>query len=150
MTRRWIVFGLPALPLLAQGNGKGKGKGNGGGKGNANGPGGGGVAVSGAIIFGSGDRGIIESWIHRQQPSNLPPGLAKRGGALPPGLEKQLRRNGRLPPGLEKNGWTPFPADLERSLPPLPADYMRGFIGGRAAILRRGTQVVVDLFVPAG
>src|SRR5439155_4435576 len=32
----------------------------------------------------------------------LPPGLAKRGGNLPPGLEKQLVRNGTLPPGLEK------------------------------------------------
>ena len=33
--------------------------------------------------------------------SGLPPGLAKRGGNLPPGLEKK-RRAGNLPPGLEK------------------------------------------------
>jgi hypothetical protein len=34
--------------------------------------------------------------------SNLPPGLAKRGGDLPPGLQKHLRETGQLPPGLEK------------------------------------------------
>lgn len=33
---------------------------------------------------------------------NLPPGLAKRGGNLPPGLQRQLDRRGHLPPGLEK------------------------------------------------
>jgi len=38
-------------------------------------------------------------------PANLPPGLAKRHGRLPPGLEKQLLERGQLPPGLEKRGW---------------------------------------------
>lgn len=32
----------------------------------------------------------------------LPPGLAKRGGQLPPGLQKHLLRTGQLPPGLQK------------------------------------------------
>jgi hypothetical protein len=32
----------------------------------------------------------------------LPPGLAKRGGQLPPGLQKHLWKHGALPPGLQK------------------------------------------------
>jgi hypothetical protein len=32
----------------------------------------------------------------------LPPGLAKRGGQLPPGLQKHLWKHGSLPPGLQK------------------------------------------------
>ncbi len=32
----------------------------------------------------------------------LPPGLAKRDGHLPPGLQKHYERTGHLPPGLEK------------------------------------------------
>ena len=77
----------------------------------------------------------------------MPPGLAKRGGNLPPGLEKQLQRNGRLPPGLEKR-ISPFPADLERRLSPLPSGYSRIFIAGRAAIYNRSTQIIADIFVP--
>ena len=79
--------------------------------------------------------------------SSLPPGLAKRGGNLPPGLEKQLRRNGRLPPGLEKQLY-PFPPELERRLPALPPDYGRAFIGGRAVIYNRSTSLILDVFVP--
>ena len=36
-----------------------------------------------------------------RNPENLPPGLAKRRGNLPPGLERQQRERGHLPPGLE-------------------------------------------------
>jgi hypothetical protein len=32
----------------------------------------------------------------------LPPGIAKRGGDLPPGLQKHIDRTGHLPPGHEK------------------------------------------------
>ncbi len=32
----------------------------------------------------------------------LPPGLAKRSGDLPPGLQRHIERTGQLPPGLEK------------------------------------------------
>jgi hypothetical protein len=79
--------------------------------------------------------------------SNLPPGLAKRGGDLPPGLEKQLKRNGHLPPGLEKKLY-PFPVELERRLPPLPPEYGRAFIGGNAVIYNKSTSIVVDIFIP--
>src|SRR4051794_30705968 len=78
------------------------------------------------VVFSPGDQRTVHDY-YRGRSSGLPPGLAKRNGDLPPGLEKQLRRNGRLPPGLEKK-LTPFPADLERRLPALPAGCYRGFI----------------------
>jgi len=76
---------------------------------------------------------------------SLPPGLAKRGGDLPPGLDKQLRRNGHLPPGLEKKLY-PFPVELERRLPPLRPGLIRGFIGGNAIIMDKRTSVILDIF----
>jgi hypothetical protein len=59
-------------------------------------------------------------------------------------LERQLRRNGTLPPGLQKRV-QPFPADLERSLPRLPAGMSRVFLGNRA-ILLDSAQRILDLF----
>lgn len=98
-------------------------------------------------VFRRADRRVIREYVKAQPPDGLPPGLAKRGGALPPGLEKQLRRKGQLPPGLEKR-FQPFPAALERRLPPLPPDFRRGFISGRAVIYNSNTSVITDVFVP--
>jgi hypothetical protein len=93
-------------------------------------------------IFGSRDREIISSYYGRR--SGLPPGLAKRGGDLPPGLEKQLRRNGRLPPGLEKK-IRPFPAELERQLGPLPRGYRRGILDNHAVVYRTDNETLADI-----
>jgi hypothetical protein len=76
--------------------------------------------------------------------SNLPPGLAKRGGDLPPGLQKHLEGNGTLPPGLQKR-LEPCPVELERQLPPLPADYRRAVIGAHIVVLNKNTNVIVDI-----
>jgi hypothetical protein len=89
------------------------------------------VAVQ--VVFGKHDPETIRTY-YSQQGSGLPPGLAKRNGDLPPGLEKQLRRNGHLPPGLEKK-LVPFPVELDRRLPPLPPNCMRVFVGGRGLIV---------------
>jgi len=70
----------------------------------------------------------------------LPPGLAKRGGDLPPGLEKQLQRNGTLPPGLQKKV-EPFPVELSRQLPRLPSGYSRVIVEGRALILGSDNKI---------
>jgi hypothetical protein len=70
----------------------------------------------------------------------LPPGLAKRGGNLPPGLERQLQRNGTLPPGLQKRV-EPFPDELARQLPRLPSGYSRVIVEGRALILDRNNKI---------
>ncbi len=94
--------------------------------------------------FGEHDREVITHY-YSSRGSNLPPGLAKRGGNLPPGLEKQLERNGTLPPGLQKRV-EPCPVELERQLPPLPAEYRRGVIGAHVVIFNRNTNVIVDVF----
>jgi hypothetical protein len=130
----WVGF-LCALIALGQGKGKGKGK-----QQETN------SASSAGLDFGN-DADLIRQYCRGLGTRNLPPGLAKRGGDLPPGLEKQLRRNGRLPPGLEKR-LDPFPPELERRLAPLPPDYGRAFIGGRAVIYNKSTSLILDVFVP--
>jgi len=93
--------------------------------------------------FDDQDREVITSY-YSERPSNLPPGLAKRGGNLPPGLEKQLQRNGTLPPGLQKR-MQPCPVELERRLPPVETGYTRGVIGAHLVIYNRNTNVIVDI-----
>lgn len=96
-------------------------------------------------IFHTRDREIIVDF-YRSQPSNLPPGLAKRNGNLPPGLEKHLERNGTLPPGLQKR-LEPLPEALEVRLPRLPDNCgcRRGIIGAQVVILDRKTGAILDI-----
>src|SRR5260221_357983 len=91
-----------------------------------------------------GEAGEVITIYYRSRNSNWPPGLAKRGGNLPPGLEKQLERNGTLPPGLQKR-MQPCPVELERQLPPLESGYSRGVIGAHVVIYNRNTNVIVDI-----
>ena len=136
--------------IAAQGKDKAKGKGRSKGRGDSavsaqdsSGRSGSGVTVD-VDIFSAGDRELIRR--HYRGPSaGLPPGLAKRGGSLPPGLEKQLQRNGRLPPGLEKRIYA-FPTEVERRLPRLKPGLKRGFIEGRAVIFNESTRVIADAF----
>lgn len=97
------------------------------------------------VAFSVRDREVIRNYF-REYPSSLPPGLAKRGGDLPPGLEKQLRRNGTLPPGLEKR-LRPCPVGLSRRLPPLPEGYSRMMLGARLLILNRANIIMDIMFV---
>lgn len=93
-----------------------------------------------ALVFSDHDRNVIRSYFQTQR-ANLPPGLAKRGGKLPPGLERQLRKNGTLPPGLQKR-IEPFPADLTRQLPKIPGGYSRVILAGRALLLDRNHKIL--------
>ena len=86
---------------------------------------------------------IVDYYRGHEHERGLPPGLAKRGGHLPPGLMKQLRRNGRLPPGLEKR-MMPFPVEVERRLPPCPYGMRRGLVDGVAVMFSVRTGIVVD------
>lgn len=104
------------------------------------------VVQAGVSIFSEGDREIIGRYVRGIPDQDLPPGLARRGGKLPPGLEKQLRRKGTLPPGLQKR-LTPFPVALEQQLPPLAPDLRRVFIEGRAIIFNSKTGLVLDVLV---
>jgi len=98
-----------------------------------------------ALIFSPRDQAVIRSYYRSGSSRGLPPGLAKRDGSLPPGLEKQLRANGTLPPGLQKRV-EPFPADLDRQLPRLPAGYSRVMMEGRAMTVGSDNRII-DVFV---
>jgi hypothetical protein len=140
MRRTLLTVGLTLLIALVAVGKQGKGKGNAQrGQERTNGA----VAVR---IFGAPDMSVLRDYATGFR-GNLPPSLAKRGGNLPPGLEKQLVRKGHLPPGLEKK-IVPFPLELERRLSPLEAGYQRGFIEGRAVIFNTSTRLIVDVFVP--
>jgi Ni/Co efflux regulator RcnB len=72
----------------------------------------------------------------------MPPGLAKKGGNLPPGLQRQLERNGRLPPGLAKRD---LPTDLETQLPPAKPGCERVIAGADVVLIHAATGVVLDI-----
>jgi hypothetical protein len=95
------------------------------------------------IVFSVQDRDIIREY-YRNRYANLPPGLAKRGGDLPPGLKKHLERDGTLPPGLQKRV-EPFPVELERRLAPIPTTCSRVTLGVDILILDRRTQRILDI-----
>ncbi len=117
------------------------------------------LAVLGSVLLGSfalhakkkprpvsflpEERQIIIEFFHSQS-TGLPPGLAKRGGDLPPGLQKHLVRNGTLPPGLQKR-LQPFPVELERRLSRLPRLWVRVILGRHAILLERRTNRILDL-----
>jgi hypothetical protein len=100
--------------------------------------------------FEAREREIISGY-YAKPSRGLPPGLAKRGGDLPPGLEKQLVRNGTLPPGLQKR-LEPLPAELERELPPLPTDCgcRRRVIGTNVVLVRTGNYFILDVLHISG
>lgn len=98
-----------------------------------------------ALSFSEHDQRLVRNYF-RTNTANLPPGLAKRGGSLPPGLERHLERNGTLPPGLQKRV-EPFPVELSQRLPRLPAGYSRVILAGRALILDRNHKILDLMFV---
>lgn len=113
----------------------------------------------GEIIFDEVSRRIIrdyyqrhyDDWTHAhgsgkgKKQKGMPPGLAKRE-RLPPGLEKQLARNGHLPPGLEGRD---LPPDLIRDLPPLHADYRYVIANDKVMLVRRATNLILDVLTVA-
>jgi hypothetical protein len=71
---------------------------------------------------------------------------APRYRDLPPGLKKKVARGGQLPPGWQKK-FEPFPVELERKLPALPAGCRRGVIDGHAVIYNSRNNVIIDVAV---
>lgn len=91
------------------------------------------------------ERRIIENYFRSSGPSKgLPPGLAKRGGKLPPGLQKHLDKNGRLPPGLQKR-LEPLPQDLDWRLPRLPDYWERVILERDVILIDRRTNRILDI-----
>jgi hypothetical protein len=97
--------------------------------------------------FSADERRIIEEYYHqgaKSKKKGLPPGLAKRGGNLPPGLQKKLDRDGRLPPGLQKR-LEPLPVDLDRRLPRLPDRWERVILEHDVILIDRRTDRILDI-----
>jgi hypothetical protein len=93
------------------------------------------------------ERRIISEYYRRTNTSNkkgVPPGLAKRGGKLPPGLQKHLEKNGQLPPGLQKR-LEPIPSALDRRLPPIPEYWERVIVERDVILLDRRTNRILDI-----
>jgi hypothetical protein len=91
------------------------------------------------------ERRIIEDYYRSRGPSKgLPPGLAKRGGKLPPGLQKHLDKNGTLPPGLQKR-LEPLPQDLDSRLPRLPDYWERVILERNVILVDRRTNRILDI-----
>ena len=84
-------------------------------------------------IFGENDRAIIERYYHDHPPNTQ---------SLPPGIAKNVASGKPLPPGIAKKQ---LPGALERQLPPLAGDYERILVGDDVAIVRRGTEIIVDV-----
>ena len=129
-----ILIGVSTLlvPAMAIAPPQGKGKGHQKAAGTA----------TSDLRFSSIETRTIVDYFHPV--SGLPPGLAKRNGDLPPGLEKQLRRNGKLPPGLQKK-LVAFPADLDRRLPPVESGCRRVTLGAWALLLQDATDLIIDV-----
>lgn len=97
--------------------------------------------------FSAEERRIIEDYYHKGKKSKkkgLPPGLAKRGGDLPPGLQKKLDRGGQLPPGLQKR-MEPLPTDLDRRLPRLPEYWERVVVERDIVLIDRRSNRILDI-----
>ena len=91
------------------------------------------------------ERRIIENYYRSGGPSKgLQPGLAKRGGKLPPGLQKHLEKNGTLPPGLQKR-LQPLPTDLDGRLPRLPDYWERVILDRNVILLDRRSNRILDI-----
>jgi hypothetical protein len=72
----------------------------------------------------------------------LPPGLAKRGGPLPPGLQKHLEKTASCQP-LQKR-LEPLPCALDAWLRSIPEYWERVTVEGDV-ILIRGTNRILDI-----
>ena len=92
------------------------------------------------------ERRIINEYYRRTttKKKGLPPGLAKRGGKLPPGLQKQLEKNGQLPPGLQKR-LEPLPSALDARLPSIPEYWERVIVERDVIMLDRRTNRILDI-----
>ena len=93
------------------------------------------------------ERKIIEQYYRRGKKGKtkgLPPGLAKRGGNLPPGLQKHLEKNGQLPPVLQKRV-EPLPVDLDHRLPRLPDYWERVVLERDVILIDRRTNRIMDI-----
>ncbi len=101
-----------------------------------------------AVVITDGDRRLISDYYRSGNAKGMPPGLAKRGDHLPPGLAKReqlppgLAKRDRLPPHIHGE---PLPPELEGRLSPLPSAYVRIRVGRDIVLMDHHTRVMVDI-----
>lgn len=103
-----------------------------------------------SVAFSDADRQAIRAYFaSAASPRHGKHGHDPHGDfeALPPGLQKQVRKNGTLPPGLARQR---LPDELERRLTPLPDGYLRVRVGADIVLMDARTQVVLDLIRDLG
>jgi hypothetical protein len=133
LTLGWLLIQATVIAGPTKDKGKDKGK-NHSAKQAVHGDDRSGTRVGIHVTFGSGDVSILREH------------YAPRYRNLPPGLRKKVARGGELPPGWQKR-YEPFPAAIERRLPPLSPEYRRGVFDGHAVIYNARTNVVIDVAV---
>jgi hypothetical protein len=138
---RFFCYGISTLLALTFATSSGFAQGHGKGRGHDKNKHGDDDARS--YEFSDRDGDAMRDW-YRGHRNSLPPGLAKKD-RLPPGLERQLEVRGTLPPGLQKR-IQPVPVELEREMPPAPAECSHVVIGGHIVLLNRRTNVVMAVF----
>ena len=67
-----------------------------------------------------------------------------RGGALPPGIAKNLARGKPLPPGIAKQY---LPSELLRSLPPAGQGLEYVMVAGKLLLVEAATQIVREVLL---
>ncbi len=89
--------------------------------------------------FVDDDRVVIRNF-YTQNPSSLPPGLARRGGNLPPGLSR-----GQVVTPEYHAHLLPLPHELEIRLPPPPHEVIRRTLGHDIVLINKQTNKVLDV-----
>lgn len=96
-----------------------------------------------SLGFSNHDRDVIKNYYarsHKQKKwKRTPPGLARKGRNLPPGLAKR----DTLPPGLQNRG---LPSSLESRLSTLPGGFIRVVVGTDIVIMNTKTRLVMDIY----
>ena len=93
--------------------------------------------------FRDEDRMVVRDFYVRN-PSMLPPGLAKRGGNLPPGLSRGQVITLEIEVHL-----LPLPRELELKLPPPPHEVLRRIIGRDLVLIDKVNRRVLDVMKDA-
>ena len=128
-----VVLALPFLLLTSDGAAaQGRGRGGGGGGSDS-----GGISVefTAEISFSLGDRDQLRAYYS----SNPSPGIE----ALPPGIQKNLKRGKPMPPGIAKR----FPPDALRSSLSIPPQYEVIEVGWDVFLVEVATGVIHDVLM---
>ena len=105
------------------------------------------------VTITSGERETIRNYVSSYngpgrghgKNKGLPPGLAKKGGNLPPGWEKKVNPGQVMPVDVYKE-CKPLPSELSIKLPSPPKGVVTVVLEGKAVRLLEATREILDVF----